>query len=67
MKHRMLESKHDGKRFRIEEDYPEVGSYLYVYEGENCIRDHLQQSVEACIQLASEEYGVPVDSWGAVE
>lgn len=49
--------------FMIEEDYPEVGVYLYVYKEENCIKDMLQDSVDICKEIALEEYGVPLDFW----
>ncbi len=63
MKFKILELEYEGKRFRIEEDYLEVGSYLYVYDGEKCIKDHLQDNIEKCKKLAFEEYKVPVDKW----
>ena len=53
----------DDKKFIIEEDLPKVGAYLYVYEGENCIFDCLQDSVDICKEIALERYGVPLDSW----
>ena len=49
--------------FKIEEDYPEVGVYLYVYENEHCIKDYLQNDIETCKALALEEYNVPINSW----
>lgn len=63
MKFKILEANHNGKKFRIEEDYPEVGSYLYVYEGEKCVRDHLQKDIEVCKKLALEDYEVPLNKW----
>lgn len=63
MKFQILEVEHKGKRFRIEEDYPEVGSYLYVYEGEKCIKDYLQDNIEMCKEVAFEDYKVPFDKW----
>ena len=52
MKFKILETEFDGKKFKIEEDYSEVGSYLYVYEGEKCIKDYLQNDIETCKQVA---------------
>jgi hypothetical protein len=63
MKFKKLISNHDGKKYLIEEDLPEVGAYLYVYEGDNCIFDYLQDNIEVCIRLAYEEFTVPMDSW----
>lgn len=63
MKFKILETEFDGKKFKIEEDYSEVGSYLYVYEGEKCIKDYLQNDIETCKQVAFEDYKVPLDKW----
>ncbi|MEP0366355.1 MAG: hypothetical protein ABJN36_03235 [Cyclobacteriaceae bacterium] len=60
---KVFEAKYDGFLFKIEEDYPEVGVYLYVYEGGNCIKDFLQNDIGTCKQLAFEEYQVPLDKW----
>jgi hypothetical protein len=67
MKLKILEVNHNGKKFRIEEDYPEVGSYLYIYEGEKCIKDYLQNDIETCKQVAFEDYKVPLDKWAMKE
>ena len=63
MKFKILEANHNGKEFRIKEDYPEVGSYLYVYEAGKCVEDHLQNDIEMCMQMAFEDYEVPLDKW----
>lgn len=55
--------EHQGKRFEIESDKPEVGVYLTVYENGNCIADSLQDSVELCIEYAEQEYGCPRALW----
>ena len=49
--------------FKIEEDYPEVGAYLYVYQQDKCIKDLLQDTIDVCKEVALEEYGVPIDIW----
>jgi len=59
----MLESKYGDRKYVIEEDLPEIGFYLYVYEGEDCIMDYLQDSIELCKEFAEEEFGVPTCSW----
>jgi hypothetical protein len=58
-----FENECDGKLFRIEEDLPEVGAYLYVYENGKSVCDYLQNSNKDCIDFALEQFGVPVDSW----
>jgi hypothetical protein len=50
-------------KFIIEEDLPEVGFYLYVYQNEKCIRDYLQDDLAACKSFALAEFGVPLDAW----
>lgn len=50
-------------RLEIVEDNPEVGFYLYVYDGDRCIADHLQNDEETCKQIAFEEYGVELSCW----
>ena len=49
--------------FKIEEDYPEAGVYLYVYENGQCVKDCLQNDISTCKAIALEEYNVPMDSW----
>lgn len=63
MDFKVYEVAQDNTIFRIEEDYPEVGVYLYIIENGKYIKDYLQDSIEACKSLALEEYGIPVDSW----
>lgn len=58
-----FKSIHNGRDYWIEEDLPEVGSYLYFYEGGKSMADILQDNVAACMQFALEEYGVPIESW----
>ncbi len=58
-----LLAEHNNKKFFIEEDYPEVGCYLYIYENETCIKDYLQNDIETCKKIAFEEYGVTQDKW----
>ncbi|WP_421977250.1 hypothetical protein [Roseivirga seohaensis] len=53
----------NGLDFVIEEDYPEVGVYLYVYQNGKCIRDYLQNSIEACKEIALENFDVPIEKW----
>lgn len=59
----IYESIHNNRIFKIEEDYPGVGAYLYIYENEQCIYDYLQDNIEMCKEFAFEEFNVPIDSW----
>jgi hypothetical protein len=52
-----------GLRFLIEGEYPDIGAYLYIYEGDKCIRDEIQDTIEICKDVAFEDYKVPLDSW----
>lgn len=50
------------RRFVIEVD-PAVGYYLYVYEGDDCVADYLQDTLDFAQEQAEEDFGVPRDSW----
>ncbi|MEE9327869.1 MAG: hypothetical protein V3U71_11305 [Cocleimonas sp.] len=63
MKYLKLTSDFENKKFVIEEDFPEVGVYLLVYDEGRCIYDCLQDNIEACKAVAFEEYNVPLDAW----
>jgi hypothetical protein len=63
MEFQKLENNYKGLKFLIEEDYPNVGAYLYIYEGEKCIKDVLQDTIEMCKKVALEEYQVPIKTW----
>lgn len=67
MNRNTFEAHHEGQIFRIEEDFREVGAYLYVYEGHVCVRDYLQNDIEACMKLALDEYSVPLAAWAQKE
>ncbi|WP_338237894.1 hypothetical protein [Persicobacter diffluens] len=63
-KFKILECKFGDKRFKIEEDLPEVGWYLYVYDlNDKCVADHLQDDLETIIDFAFEEYQIPKTNW----
>ncbi|GHT84137.1 hypothetical protein FACS18947_1150 [Bacteroidia bacterium] len=63
MKYKVYESVINDITFRIEEDYPTVGAYLYVFKKGQCIEDYLQENIEECKLFALEEYNVSIDSW----
>jgi hypothetical protein len=54
------------QRFVIKRDVA-VGYYLYVYERGQCIRDHLQDTLDLAIGCALEDYGVPTDRWQKID
>jgi hypothetical protein len=53
LKPRHYEIKHD----------PLVGYYLYVFEAEKCVRDHLQDTLAVAMESAFEDYDVPKSAW----
>ena len=63
MNFKTISVEHEGKIFRIEEDFPDVGAYLYIYEKNKCIYDFLQNNVEDCIEFALEKFKLPVHLW----
>ena len=63
MELKTLEAIYNGRRFRIEEDFPKVGFYLLIYQNERCVRDDLHNSVKDCMEIAMEDYGVPLINW----
>jgi hypothetical protein len=54
------------RHYEIKKDST-VGFYLYVFEGDKCVRDHLQDTIEIAIEYAFQEYGVPKDVWREVQ
>lgn len=54
---------YNGKMYKIEEDHPNVGAYLYVFENDKCLADYLQDTIKDCIEFAFEEFDVPKDIW----
>jgi hypothetical protein len=63
MEFKKLRSVYNNKKFVIDEDIPEVGFYLYVYDGDKCVYDCLQDTIEICKEVAFEEFQVPLGSW----
>ena len=59
----VIELEFKERKFRIEKDHPEVGVYLYIYENEKCVKDYLQNTIEACKEITLQEYGVPLNKW----
>jgi len=61
--YKKYKAKIDEKDFVIEQDNPDIGWYLYVYENGKCVKDHLQDDLETTKTQAKEEYGVPENAW----
>ena len=69
-----LEQKHKGLLFRIEEaeffeqgkKKPIIWFYLYIYRGDRCEYDYLQDTITACKELAFEDFGAPMEDWREV-
>ena len=54
------------KRFVIEEDEG-IGFYLYVFDGEKCVKDYLQDTLDFAIEQAEEDFGVCRETWKPVD
>jgi hypothetical protein len=67
MEFRKFKTEFNGMLFEIEEDLPEVGAYLYVYENGLCTRDDLQNTINDCMEIALEMYGIPLEVWEEVD
>ena len=59
----LLQATHGGKSFRIAFGGAGIGYYLYVYDGERCTHDYLQDSVDDVQAFALETFGVSRKSW----
>jgi hypothetical protein len=49
-------------RFVIEADTA-VGFYLYIFDAEKCTHDYLQDTFDAAVRQAEDDYGVPPSEW----
>lgn len=58
-----LEVTYSDYKFIIEEDLPEVGTYLYVFKDGKSVNDFLQKNVETRMELAYEKYNLPIKDW----
>jgi hypothetical protein len=59
----VYESVQGNRIYKLVEDLPGVGVYLYIYENGRCIWDDLQDDFDMCKRVALEDFGVPMDSW----
>ena len=53
----------NNQEFIIEQDNTDIGWYLYVYKNGKCIKDHLQDDLDAIKAQAINDYGVPENAW----
>ena len=53
----------DDTIFKIVEDLPGVGWYLYVFRDGQCLYDFEQDTLQDCQEEALDEFGVPLTSW----
>jgi hypothetical protein len=59
----LMRAEYGGRRFCIEFSGEGVGYYLYVYDGERCTHDYLQDTLAFAQADALELFGVPLESW----
>lgn len=64
MNSKILKAEHKGKGFKIVEEVPEVG--VYVYENDVYIKDFLQDSIFDCKDIAYKNYGVEDSKWSII-
>ncbi len=53
----------DNYLFVLEQDLPDVGWYMKVYDNDTSIYDSLQDTKQAAIEVANQEYGCPINLW----
>ncbi|WP_406685316.1 hypothetical protein N1F78_06215 [Seonamhaeicola sp. MEBiC1930] len=64
MMFRKFETYIGNQRFIIEEDLPEIGWYIYVFDNNGkCISDHLQDDYNTAVAFAHEEYKIEKNNW----
>ncbi|HLY68705.1 MAG TPA: hypothetical protein VKR53_03180 [Puia sp.] len=62
MKWKAYAESFNSRHYEIKYD-PSVGFYLYVFEGDRCIYDYLQDTLEIAMECAWEDFGVPKNAW----
>tara|TARA_Y100001935_G_scaffold239088_1_gene226265 strand:+ start:1484 stop:1693 length:210 start_codon:yes stop_codon:yes gene_type:complete len=62
-KYKSFEAIIGDSRFVIEEDKPEIGWYLYVYQNGVCTHDYLQDSLAIAKKQAQDQFSVPLEEW----
>ncbi len=61
--YKKYQSKYGIYKAIIEEDFPDVGFYLYIWKNGIGLNDYLQDSLAICKEQAFEEFGIPLDCW----
>lgn len=46
---------------------PAVGFYLYVFEGNKCIYDYLQDTLDLAMEYAWKDFDIPKNAWKKVK
>jgi len=67
MKGELLRAQQGSRTYVIEQDLPEIGAYLRIYEDGRDIADYLQDSIEDCKAFALEEFDVSTESWNRIK
>lgn len=62
----ILEANHNGKTYRLAFGGEGIGYYLYVFAGDKCTHDYLQDTVADAKEFALETFGVPPEGWRTV-
>lgn len=63
-KYTVLKCHQNNFRYTIEEDNPDVGWYIYVFDKKgNCIADHLQETQQMALSFCQENYNISEDKW----
>jgi hypothetical protein len=57
MDFKKFEAKFNGQLYEIDQDFPEVGAYLFIYEDNVCIRYELQNTIKICMERAFKKLG----------
>ncbi len=65
--YKTFNAEHNQLTYKIEEDIPEVGAYLYVFNNNSCVNDFLQNTIQDCKNFALDEFGVPLDKWVEID
>jgi hypothetical protein len=64
MPFKKYQTEYKGQKFIIEEDLPEIGWYLYIWnKSGKCIADYLQDNFKLVLEFAEEEFNIPKEQW----
>ena len=63
-KYKLYTTTKGENHFVIEEDLPDVGWYLRIYDNQNnCVADYLQDTFKDVMDFASEEFEIDNSNW----